>query len=761
MEKLVIADKNACTGCSACFSICKKQAISMVEDEEGFIFPKIDKEKCVNCGLCSKVCPVLNQLQSTCSNRKCFAVMGQDELREKSSSGGVFSVLAKKILEQNGYICGAVYDYNDYSVKHIIINDINDLYRMRSSKYIQSNIGNCFNEIQVLLKKEKKVLFSGTPCQVSGLLSFLGKKYHNLITVDVLCKGVPPLSLHRRYLNELLEKGEKLIYFSHRGKELGWNPYLTTTTTTTRKFYHTFEYDFYMKAFVNNLSLRNSCSGCKFATIKRKSDITIGDFWWIENYDKKLDDKKGTSLVITNSSAGSNLFNSVLKDFKLCKRVPVRIAKKFNGSLDKSTKSHRNRKMFFENLSTMTIAESVKKCLEDKFDAGIINYWWATTNYGALLTGYALQQVLNDLGYSSRLIDNKSMNLKKESDYIGTFNYDFAKKYLKVTEPCITDSDFEALNYQTKIFITGSDQVFSPKWMAPHFEKYFLEFADINAKKIAFSASFGCDENQFSYDIKTKNKMDKALKTFDYLSVREYSGVDILKNEFNCNADWIIDPVFIVNKEKFEEISQNASIDYSDKIVSYVLDKNEDYDKTYSFLTKKFNTEVITTYDTNISVENWLASIKNCRYFITDSFHGACFALIFNKPFICIINRNRGLARFTSLFKLFNISDIGFENITQIMDKENIFNNINYDFINNKIALEREFAINKLKYVLECEKQIDVNNIINYSNLIKSRLVDLDNKTSLKSVKKEILMLIWNIMPKPFKHIIKRIRLFL
>ena len=474
------------------------------------------------------------------------------------------------------------------------------------------------------------------------------------------------------------------------------------------------------------------------------------------DFPKALDDNKGTSLVITNSKKGESLVAKIKNDAKLVKRVPLKIALKYNGSLNQGSKEHRNRQMFFDNLDKMSLKENVKQCLDDKFDIGIINYWWAPTNYGALLTGYALQQVLKDLGFTTRLIDNKYMNLKKVGEYEKSFNYDFYKKYLITTEPLIEDKDYEALNLKTKIFITGSDQVFSPKWMKPHFEKYFLEFVDIDAKKIAFSASFGVDDDEFAQDDFYKNKMEKALKTFDYISTREDSGVSICKNVFNCDADWIIDPVFIVDKSKYNVLADKSDINYSYKIVSYVLDDNEKYRKIYKYLEEKYDAKVVTTYDSNISAEDWLASIRNCKYFITDSFHGACFALIFNKPFVCLVNRSRGYARFSSLIKMFNLPKIYYDDISELEHVDNLYEQIDFELINKEIEKRRSFAIERLLFAINKRKEIDNKTLISYANLLKSRIVDLEEKTNNKNINHNILMGIWSVLPKTIKYLIKK-----
>lgn len=711
-----------CTGCCSCASCCPKSAIKMVENDNGFLHPVIDEDSCIECGLCMKSCPIINQREGNEPSSNVFAVMADDTVREKSASGGVFKILANMIVENGGYVCGAVWDFENLRVKHIITNNLDDLVQMQGSKYVQSELGTCFCEIKKILTEKKQVLFCGTPCQVAGLNSYLGRCYDNLLTADIICFGVPSPKVFRKYVSENIDiKNEKILKLDFRSKKYGWSPnYVAEISTSLKKIEEPASKNVYLKAFLSSLSTRDCCQDCHFANRNRPGDITLGDFWWIENYKKELNDGKGTSLVIVNNEKGKKFFDMCRQEM-LVKEVDF--SHVTNLTLFRPSDAHKNRKQFYADLDKKKLSDNVNECLKDNFDIGIMNFWWAVTNYGALLTGYALQQFLEDLGYNTRLIDNKFMNYKKDSEYNGSFNEKFRNKYLKTTKPLKTDSDYKDLSEKAKIFITGSDQVFNPKWTGPLYKKYFLNFAGLNAKKLAISASFGIGDDEFNYDPNVVGFMKKSLQSFDYVSVREDAGIKICEEQLDVKAEQLIDPVFWISKEKYENILKSSDQDYSNDIVSYVLDTNGDYEKVYDHLQEKYSCKVRTIQGKNLSVEEWLKAIYECRYFITDSFHGLCFALIFNKPFICIINKHRGYARFSSMMKLFNLKSGFFENILECVN-ENSFYCPDSAAVNSTIENEMLKARDKMKAILSEESDRSCQKMM-------FRLFELENENNL------------------------------
>lgn len=359
-----IEDKADCCGCSACKSICPKGAIEMVDDEKGFKYPKIDKTRCIGCNLCSKVCPIKKNMKI--ENMPIAYACYNKDLKErlKSSSGGIFSLLSKKILAKNGYVVGAAFDEN-FDVKHVIINNVNDLDLLRTSKYVQSDIGDTYIKTKNLLTDGKYVLFTGTPCQIEGLISFLGKEYDNLYLQDIICHGVPSPLVWHKYKNYRLQKDNSVIKkINFRNKDNGW-----------KKFYLKFEYndkvykenqqnDYYLLAFLKNVILRDSCYKCKFKKKNRISDITLADFWGVENILPDMFDDKGTSLVIVNSQKGKKLFDSISSNIEK-REILFENAIKYNKNMTSSVNENKNRDRFFEHLNKFSFEKLYKKYIID------------------------------------------------------------------------------------------------------------------------------------------------------------------------------------------------------------------------------------------------------------------------------------------------------------------------------------------------------------------------------------------------------------
>lgn len=353
-------DYVSCTGCGACENVCPTGAIHMKQNEEGFLYPSIQPEKCIDCGACEKVCHNLD-LSEGKKSRTCLAAWACDDIRSESSSGGVFSLLAEQVLQDKGYVCGAAY-VDHTKVQHTIVSEKQELARVRTSKYVQSRIGLIYREIKrLLMGSNKKVLFSGTPCQIAGLYGYLGCEPDYLYTVDILCHGVPPQSLFDRYLREeYTDESVKKINF--RDKADGWTYNLKLKVCTEQNTYCTgINEDSYYKAFNNRLSLRSSCGVCRFAAPGRMGDISLGDFWEIWTYDRGLDDRKGTSLVLLNSEKGECLFREIMPRLAACKEVPISVAERGNVTLSHPLPLHANREHFFCDLNSCSVREALER----------------------------------------------------------------------------------------------------------------------------------------------------------------------------------------------------------------------------------------------------------------------------------------------------------------------------------------------------------------------------------------------------------------
>lgn len=275
-----ICDMDLCTGCTACFSSCAYDAITMIENSDGFMYPSIDPNKCTKCNICKIKCPANNVIFHNKSLPECYAVMASDELRYNSSSGAVFPVLAEYVIANNGLVCGAAFD-RKMNLEHCIVDNVLDLEGLKGSKYLQSGLGNIFREIKVHLEKDRLVMFTGTPCQNAGLVNFLGKEYDNLILVDFICHGVPSQLVFKKYLEDL-DITDDIVDINFRDKRDGWNIGHFIRTIITKndvKYSVKDEEDDFIIAFMGNISLRKCCHNCNFCKITRIADFTMGDFW--------------------------------------------------------------------------------------------------------------------------------------------------------------------------------------------------------------------------------------------------------------------------------------------------------------------------------------------------------------------------------------------------------------------------------------------------------------------------------------------------
>lgn len=309
--KFNICEHDSCTACSACQSICHKHAITMITDDEGFQYPYINEDSCVECGLCIKTCPANKELDVTSSypQQPYLAWINDDEVRLDSSSGGIFTALARYVISQGGVVCGAAYD-DDMTVRHRIVDNENDLIHLRGSKYVQSITEGIFSDIKVYLNKGVMVYFVGTPCQVAGLKSFLKKKYDNLLTSDLICHGVPSGNLFKEQIKYFERKeGKKIVDVKFRAKKRFGQGYdIQIITNTGANEFFCAELVPYFNGFWKNITLRESCYKCQYASLHREGDITLADFWLVRKCFPDVRTSKGTSLVFVNSIIGENIF---------------------------------------------------------------------------------------------------------------------------------------------------------------------------------------------------------------------------------------------------------------------------------------------------------------------------------------------------------------------------------------------------------------------------------------------------------------------
>lgn len=662
-KNVSVLSMEKCTGCSACKNSCPTDAISMKSDKKGFLIPFIDEKKCVSCGICQKACPVINNREHRKEHIKCYALMASDDVREVSSSGGAFTLLAEAIIEQGGVVCGASWS-TDYNAKHIVIDKLENIGVLRGSKYVQSDIKYTFREVKQYLNENRKVMFVGTPCQVDGLISYLGTNDENLITVDLLCCGIASNEIFKQFLKEnyktqTIEK----INFKEK-KPLGWGATTAYTfsdgTVEKTNIYNSV----WMFAYLANYMDRDSCYSCKFNCVKRVGDISIGDFWGIEKYKAELNDKRGTTIAIVSSEKGDALIRQIREKTKKLEEVPIERGVPYNSALSTHVKLNDKRKVFYDSLKKMPFVAAVDRThYGKKYSVGIVG-WWYNLNYGGTLTYYALNNAIQKMGYSTLMIHRSTYGPMMPNE--NTIPMKFAKKHYNISRYYL-NRDMHYLNYSCYAFVSGSDQLWSPYLQEYAGSEFFLSFVNDHNLKISYASSFG-NVNNVQQDFKEKYK--PLLNRFDNISVREDYAVELCKEEFGLEVQHVCDPIFLCNVEEYKQIANMSSKKYNGiYLLNFLLDPTPEKIAAYHFILneKKMNTYINFTdlqeiedkikefgeegVSANVEIEEFLNGYVNAEFVITDSFHGTCLAIIFHKQFISIANKKRGEKRFISLLE--------------------------------------------------------------------------------------------------------------
>ncbi|NFO34814.1 (4Fe-4S)-binding protein [Clostridium botulinum] len=359
---LDILKKEECSACYACSNICLRECITMMEDNEGFLYPEIDKDKCIDCGLCEKVCLIINKIDKDEKQIVSYACKNKDnETRNKSSSGGVFTLLCEYVISKNGVVFGAAFN-NEFEVNHMYAKTLEQCEKFRGSKYVQSKIGNTYRQAKEFLEDGRIILFSGTQCQIKGLNLFLNKEYDNLITTDIICHGVPSPKVFNIYKESLIQKYNSCIKdIRFRDKAHGWKKFSYVTEFKNNKIYSkTLNDDIYMKGFLDNLYLRPSCYECKAKNFLSSSDISLADYWGVQNIHSEFDDDKGTSLVLVNSKKGQDIFNEISHNMNFIK-TDLDYAISNNPCIVRPVKYNPKREKFFSELNDDNIEEIINK----------------------------------------------------------------------------------------------------------------------------------------------------------------------------------------------------------------------------------------------------------------------------------------------------------------------------------------------------------------------------------------------------------------
>lgn len=692
----------------------------MVTNNEGYLKPYIDFQKCSSCGKCDEICPVLFPEYSNSEEPETYVLQGPDGERIKGTSGGAFYLMAKKIIEMDGAVYGAVWN-EDFSVSIIRGTDLETVGRMRGSKYVQSNVGRSYADVESDLKKGLNVLYSACPCQIAGLKKYLSREYDKLITVDILCTCVPSQKMFLKYISENENKPISSIIF--RDKIIGdggshtHTVYYTDATSDLKEPMN----DSYELALSKKMLASDACASCMFSRLPRQGDISIGDFWGIERIDSRYRNKdNGCSIVITSSKKGSLFFKSL--DFKGSKFEEIESNVALNSpNVIKNRGNLANRGVrhaFFKLMNKMSIEESVNTALKSnvelcvkKYDVGLVGFWSAN-NYGSVLTNYALYKVVENFGYSVAMVEFPEEFRDMNVDCVSR---QFAGRNFETTFVPIKKQLTKYNKYFDK-FLVGSDQVWNPDYIKRYGMYMYLDFVQDSKTRVAYAASIGRTDLNISEE--SKELLKYYLNKFDAISLREVDGVE-LYGKLGIPAEHVLDPVWLCPIEEYDFLVAQSELNLDEKFIfSYVLDPSIEKINIIEHFENKFGMECINVGDLRrlsdplyerlntdffASNEDWLYYIKNAEYIITDSHHGAVFAMIYNKPFICIANPKRTLSRFTSLFRLLQVEDRLLESSVNVADLEPLYSAPDYDRINAIVASECKKSIKWLSDALAIE----------------------------------------------------------
>ena len=697
--------KRQCCGCGACENICPTDAITMVQDQEGFFYPSIDQEKCIHCGKCLKACPSAHERNVNWETPKCYAAYTDEPVRDVSSSGGIFSLVAEEILKRGGAVCGAAFD-EKFELAQTVVYDREGLAKLRGSKYLQSTSKKTYREIKRVLDQGKPALFCGCPCQVAGLYGYLGRDYEKLFTLDLMCHGGPSPMVFQKYLKEV-HGGHDITYVGFRDKDyFGWSTEMTVKYADGKIYRKTRDKDLFYRAFLPCLSVRPHCQICKYSRLSRQGDMTLADFWGIQKYNPEYTDGKGTSILVVNNKKAEQMLKTIQVRLKLCEPAKIEYILTHGQPFAKPFKTYNpKRERFMELIQHTTMEKAVRDTAEDHYDVGIYGVW-PGGNYGSVMTYYCLCRAIESLGYSVLMIEKPRIS-EKDRPYPLIHSRRFAYEHYKAVSLMYPIKELEKLNKSCDTFVIGSDQVWNygvNQWCG---NSYYFDFAEKGKRLLSYAASFG--HSKSFTPAEKREEISKLLGRFTGISVREKSAVSVLKREFGAEGTQVLDPVFLPDESVMDElIGQSCTKEEEKFLLAYILDPTPEIREAIQYAAKKKNLKLISISDgipgtfaknkekmnldcvlEHVQTEEWLYYLKNCSFLITDSCHGASFAIRFHRPFLCIYNKQRGLDRFQSLAEVFGLQSRFIPRAEMILKDEKLLEDMDYSSVENIMKYER------------------------------------------------------------------------
>jgi coenzyme F420-reducing hydrogenase beta subunit len=715
-----IIPQEDCVGCGACANICDSVAVRLEPDEDGYYKYTIDRDRCVQCRRCAGVCPVLNPPRTRNTKKPaCYELQVLDEeLLYRSSSGGAFPLMAKKILGSGGVVAGVAFRA-DFTAAHILIDTEADLLRLQKSKYLQSDTGDIYRRVKEALEGGRTVLFSGCPCHAAALRNYLGKDFDRLFVVDLLCAYQPSARFFTQYLADTFGAG-RVKEYEFRHKRHGAPPNCDTIRVwdgEAVRVWNTGE-DPYQQAFHSRLMIPRHCEHCRFSLLPHAGDVTIGDFWGIETRDQAIDPayKKGMSVVLVNNRKGEALVQELKTQTRVLKAVPLEWVGN-NGRISHipETIRHPKRDLFYQLVKRTTFQKAVVAARDTRFDVGIVGIPF-NSNWGSNLTYLALYHVLTDLGYTCLMIGQPESSISRQFPVEVSFESNpyppgsVARKYGNKME-------MSELNDVCTTFVVGSDQIFNTSLYKAFDEFICLDWVTSNHKKIAYAASFGHDRIWHSERLRAK--LSFFLQGFDAFSVREDSGVRLTAEEFGIKAENVLDPVFLCEREYFKKIAERAHQNgaRTPYVFSYIVSPSADRTGYLKYISKgkglplklylqypntqEFKENKIPLPFIEGKFERRLYDLITSDFVFTDSFHATCMAILFNIPFVTLLNAAVGAARFTSILNKLNLRHRMVSSVEELKSRPDLLEPFDYTPVNKILAAEKEASLNWLKNALE------------------------------------------------------------
>lgn len=724
MERTLLDKGLFCTGCGACSASCPVSAIEMAHDDEGFIKARIDRDRCVGCGLCKKVCPVLNPDYSN-DEPICHAMRAaDDEILEASYSGGTFSLLAEDVLADGGVVFGAAWG-EDLSVAHRKAEDLEGLCALRGSKYAQSDTRDTFAEVREALGAGRRVLFSGCPCHVAGLRACLAHARTDssrLLAIDIVCHGVPSDRVFRAYLDDAYgEDAVEAISFRNK-REFGWGGSEVARLrdgSVVRS-----SHSAYLDVFNPCLIMGKACGACPFSRLPRQGDVTLGDFWGIERHRPELKTARGLSVVLANNAKGTEALGRIVGRLDVCEELPLSYATEVNKTIVHPYPNHPGRKHFYSSFGMKPFGELAKASLEHRYDIGVVGLWYGI-NYGSVLTYYALYLVLRKLGYDAVMLPKPNGLWTPKFDDPQSMGQRFIWQRCNVFAPYPSQDEFALANDACGAFVVGSDVVWYWRVCGRDVGQFFfLDWVKNDHKRIAYASSFGIGlEGPEEYQRLAKIN----LSNFDHLSVRERAGADALA-EMTGRDDvaHVADPVFLCGRDVFEALADEAPQADGPFVFAYLLRKvlkplkarfishareafgagirvtgNADrHDEARELIEDVLGSDE--GFVEEMEVAEWLRAVRDCSFYVGDSYHGICFSLMFHVPFVAVYEPTDGaFERLRSLLGLVGLQE---RLVTEDIDDERIDaiigSDIDWDRVDEALAAHADASLAWLKDAL-------------------------------------------------------------